>query len=77
MLFERICRENGIKQRLTKPGSPTTVSLDAVGERAAALDCWRRAVARFDVYDYPRAADIRDRIHDLDQPMHRESQSGG
>jgi transposase InsO family protein len=24
MLFERICRENGIKQRLTKPGSPTT-----------------------------------------------------
>ncbi|MEV5541036.1 IS481 family transposase [Saccharopolyspora shandongensis] len=24
VLFERICRENGIKQRLTKPGSPTT-----------------------------------------------------
>jgi transposase InsO family protein len=24
MLFEQICRENGIKQRLTRPGSPTT-----------------------------------------------------
>lgn len=24
VLFERICRENGIKQRLTRPGSPTT-----------------------------------------------------
>ncbi len=24
MLFERICRENGITQRLTKPRSPTT-----------------------------------------------------
>lgn len=24
VMFERICRENGIKQRLTKPGSPTT-----------------------------------------------------
>lgn len=24
VLFERICRDNGIKQRLTKPGSPTT-----------------------------------------------------
>jgi transposase InsO family protein len=24
VLFERICRENGIKQRLTKPASPTT-----------------------------------------------------
>jgi transposase InsO family protein len=24
VLFERICRENGIKQRRTKPGSPTT-----------------------------------------------------
>lgn len=24
MLFERICRENGITQRLTKPASPTT-----------------------------------------------------
>lgn len=23
-MFERICRENGIKQRLTKPGSTTT-----------------------------------------------------
>jgi hypothetical protein len=53
------------------------VSLNAIGEQAAALDCWRRAVARFDVYDYPRAAEIRDRIHDLDQPMHRDSQSGG
>ena len=24
MLFERICRENGITQRLTRPASPTT-----------------------------------------------------
>jgi transposase InsO family protein len=24
VLFERICRENGITQRLTKPRSPTT-----------------------------------------------------
>src|SRR5690348_17549189 len=24
VLFERICRDNGIKQRLTKPASPTT-----------------------------------------------------
>jgi transposase InsO family protein len=24
VLFEKICRDNGIKQRLTKPRSPTT-----------------------------------------------------
>jgi hypothetical protein len=52
------------------------VSLNAIHERAAALDCWRRAVATFDVYDYPRAVEIRDRIHDLDQPSPREKQSG-
>jgi tetratricopeptide (TPR) repeat protein len=53
------------------------VSLNVVGERADALDCWRRAVATFDMYDYPRAAGIRDRIRDLDQPVHREKQSDG
>jgi transposase InsO family protein len=26
VLFERICRKNGITQRLTKPNSPTTTS---------------------------------------------------
>lgn len=53
------------------------VSLNALGERVDALDYWRRAVAVFDLYDYPRAAQIRDHIHGLDHPAYWERQSDG
>jgi transposase InsO family protein len=42
VLFERICRENGITQRLTKPRSPTTTGED----RAAAPDAAAGAAQR-------------------------------
>jgi hypothetical protein len=49
VLFERICRENGITQRLTKPRSPTTTGkierlhqTASIEDAQAAMDTWRK-----------------------------------
>ncbi len=40
VLFERVCRENGITQRLTRPRSPTTPGRSSGGIRPCAGSCW-------------------------------------
>jgi hypothetical protein len=49
VLFERVCREHGITQRLTKPGSPTTTRKD----RALAQDSAPGAARRRRPSDCP------------------------
>jgi transposase InsO family protein len=40
VLFERICRKNGIRQLLTKPYSPTTTARWSAGTRVCKLISW-------------------------------------
>jgi transposase len=43
VLFEQICRENGITSRLTNPGHPRRPGRSSAGTRVCAGNCWTSA----------------------------------